>query len=230
VDAATYGENLLLIYPCLYMLELTKFRKAYQQQVVLQVEALTIPTGVYWLRGSNGAGKSTLLKALAGMTSFEGEITLQPNVSLKQQPVAYRRVVNFAEAEPVFPDFLTGTELISLFKVAKDAPPQQEALYVDSMQMGPYVNEPVRSYSSGMLKKLSLVLAFLGQPTCILLDEPLTTLDAESLPILYSWISHHYQQHGTLFLLSSHQAFAGGLLPPVQELHVAQQTVSHYSA
>lgn len=212
------------------MLELTRFRKAYQQQVVLQVEALTIPAGVYWLRGSNGAGKSTLLKALAGITSFEGEIMLHPNVNLKQQPVAYRRVVNFAEAEPVFPDFLTGTELINLFKAAKNAPPQQEAFYVDSMQMGAYVNEPVRSYSSGMLKKLSLVLAFLGRPTCILLDEPLTTLDAASLPVLYSWISHHYQQHGTLFVLSSHQAFAGGLLPPVQELYVAQQTVCHYSA
>jgi ABC-2 type transport system ATP-binding protein len=209
------------------MLELTTFRKAYQQQVVLQVEALTIPAGIYWLRGSNGAGKSTLLKALAGMTSFEGEITLQPNVNLKQQPVAYRRVVNFAEAEPVFPAFLTGTELINLFKAAKGAPPQQEAWYVESLHMSAYLNEPVRSYSSGMLKKLSLVLAFLGHPTCILLDEPLTTLDAESLPVLYSWISHHYQQHGTLFLLSSHQAFADGLLLPVQQLCVAQQTVQH---
>jgi ABC-2 type transport system ATP-binding protein len=209
------------------MLHLSNFRKAYQQQVVLQVEALTIPAEVYWLRGSNGAGKSTLLRALAGMTSFEGEITLLPNVNLRQQPVAYRRAVNFAEAEPVFPDFLTGTELINLFKAAKNAPPQQEAFYVESMHMSAYVNDPVRSYSSGMLKKLSLVLAFLGQPTCILLDEPLTTLDTASLPVLYSWINHHYQQHGTLFLLSSHQDFAGGLLPPVQELYIAQHTVRH---
>ncbi|WP_022826182.1 ABC transporter ATP-binding protein [Hymenobacter norwichensis] len=209
------------------MLHLSNFRKTYQQQVVLQVEALTIPAGVYWLRGRNGAGKSTLLKALAGMISFEGNITLQPNVNLKQHPVVYRRLVNFAEAEPVFPAFLTGTELINLFKVAKGASRQQEALYVESMQMGSYVHEPVRSYSSGMLKKLSLVLAFLGQPTCILLDEPLTTLDTESLPVLYSWISHHFQQHGTLFLLSSHQVFTGGFLPPVQQLCVAQQTVQH---
>lgn len=209
------------------MLQLTEFRKAYQQQVVLQVQAFTIAAGVYLLRGSNGAGKSTLLKAVAGMTSFEGHITLHPNVNLKKQPVAYRRVVNFAEAEPIFPDFLTGTELIDLFKAAKNAPPQQEVFYVESMQMSAYINEPIRSYSSGMLKKLSLVLAFLGQPTCILLDEPLTTLDAESLPILYAWISRHYQQYGTLFLLSSHQAFAGGSLPPVQELCVAQQTVRH---
>ena len=216
-----------MVYSCLYMLELTQFRKAYQQQVVLQVQTFTLAAGVYWLRGRNGAGKSTLLKALAGMTSFEGDITLLSNINLKQQPVAYRRLVNFAEAEPVFPAFLTGMELINLFKAAKGAPPHQEALYVESLQMGAYIQEPVRSYSSGMLKKLSLVLAFLGQPACILLDEPLTTLDAESLPVLYSWISRHYQQHGTLFLLSSHQEFAGGLLPPVQELCVAQQTVHH---
>lgn len=209
------------------MLQLTNFRKAYQQQVVIELEAFTIPAGVCWLQGSNGSGKSTLLKALAGMTSYEGNIVLQNRWNLRQQSVAYRRVVNFAEAEPIFPEFLTGRELINLFKAAKKAPPQQEAFYVESMQMTGYVNEPVRTYSSGMLKKLSLVLAFLGQPICILLDEPLTTLDAESLPILYSWITRHYQQHGTLTLLSSHQAFEGGLLPPVQQLHVAQQTLRY---
>jgi ABC-2 type transport system ATP-binding protein len=56
------------------MLHLTNFRKAYQQQVVVQVQAFTLASGGYWLHGSNGAGKSTLLKALAGMTTFEGEM------------------------------------------------------------------------------------------------------------------------------------------------------------
>ncbi|WP_375436338.1 ATP-binding cassette domain-containing protein [uncultured Hymenobacter sp.] len=209
------------------MLQLTNFRKAYHHQVVLQLETFTIPAGVYWLQGSNGSGKSTLLKSIAGVTSYEGDIMLHDRLNLKKQAAAYRRVVNFAEAEPLFPEFLTGVELIRLFKAAKNAPQQQEEFYVESMQMTSYVNEPVRTYSSGMLKKLSLVLAFMGRPTCILLDEPLTTLDAESLPILYSWITRHHDQHETLFLLSSHQAFEGGLLPPVREIRVEQQTVRH---
>jgi len=211
------------------MLHLHQFRKAYQRQLVLHVEDLVLPLGVYWLRGSNGSGKSTLLKSLAGVTSYEGDIILQGRWNLKQHGVAYRNAVNFAEAEPIFPTFLTGRELISLFTAAKKAPRQQQDFYVESMQLSAYVHEPVHTYSSGMLKKLALVLAFLGRPSCILLDEPLTTLDAESLPILYSWITHQHQQHGTLFLLSSHQAFEGGSLPPVRELLVAEQTL-RYSA
>ncbi len=163
------------------------------------------------------------------MTSFEGDVILNERLNIKKQSVAYRSVVNFAEAEPIFPEFLTGIELIRLFKAAKNAPNNQEDFYLESMNMTAYVNEPVSTYSSGMLKKLSLVLAFLGRPTCILLDEPLTTLAAESLPILYSWIASQCQQQGTIVLLSSHQDFEGGLLPTVQEILVEHTTIRHNS-
>jgi len=216
--------------PLVPMLQLQQFRKTYQRRLVLHIEDFTLPPAVYWLRGSNGSGKSTLLKSLAGIIPYQGDIILEGRWNLRQHAVAYRSAVNFAEAEPIFPTFLTGVELIRLFKAAKKAPAHQEAFYLESMQLSAYVHEPVHTYSSGMLKKLALVLAFLGQPRCILLDEPLTTLDAESLPILYAWITQQHQQHGTLFLLSSHQAFAGGTLPPVQELLVAQQTLQHYRA
>ncbi|GAB3898768.1 ABC transporter ATP-binding protein [Spirosoma agri] len=209
------------------MLQLKNFRKAYMGHVVLQIDNFTIIPGMYWVRGSNGSGKSTLLKALAGMTAFEGDIILNERVNSKKQAVAYRSVVNFAEAEPIFPDFLTGTELIALFKAAKNAPAHQEDFYLESMKMTAYVNEPVSTYSSGMLKKLSLVLAFLGRPTCILLDEPLTTLDAESLPVLYSWITGLRQQQETIVLMSSHQTFEEGLLPTVQDIFVDHTTIRY---
>ena len=209
------------------MLQITHFRKSYNSHVVLQIDTFTISPGMYWVRGSNGSGKSTFLKALAGITSFEGDVILNEQLSIRKQSVAYRSVVNFAEAEPVFPEFLTGIELIQLFKSAKNAPTHQEDFYLESMNMMSYVDEPVSTYSSGMLKKLSLVLAFLGRPACILLDEPLTTLDAESLPILYSWIVNLRQQQETIVLMSSHQAFEEELLPTVQDILVDQTTIRY---
>ena len=211
------------------MLQINQFRKAYQRQLVLQIEHFTIAPEIYWVQGSNGSGKSTLLKAIAGMTSFEGDIVLNKALTLKRQPTAYRSAVNFAEAEPMFPPFLTGTDLIRLFKTAKNAPAHQEDHYLETMHMTAYVDEPVGTYSSGMLKKLSLVLAFLGRPSCVLLDEPLTTLDAGSLPILYAWIASLSQQQEMIFLLSSHQPFQGGLLPTVQPIVVDRATIG-YSA
>lgn len=174
------------------MLHIKNFRKVYSHYVALQVDNFIITPGIYWVQGVNGSGKSTLLKALAGIIAFEGDSILHQHVSLKHQPAAYRRLVNFAEAEPVFPDFLTGVELIELFSAAKKAPPHQPDYYLESMQMTSYIGDPVSTYSSGMLKKLALVLAFLGQPACIFLDEPLTTLDTDSLPVLYAWIADQY--------------------------------------
>ncbi|WP_197031989.1 ABC transporter ATP-binding protein [Hymenobacter swuensis] len=209
------------------VLTIHNFHKAYNGHTILRLDNFTIDSGIHWIRGHNGSGKSTFLKALAGILSFEGDVTAHPNISIKKNPTAYRSAVNFAEAEPVFPDFLTGTELIQLFKSAKNAPARQEEQYVESMGMTAYLPDRISTYSSGMLKKLSLVLAFLGRPACILLDEPLTTLDADSLPILYAWIADQHRLAGTTFLLSSHQAFEGELLPDVREILVAQATLQH---
>jgi ABC-2 type transport system ATP-binding protein len=207
------------------MLQLTNFSKTYNGRAVLRIDSFALAPGIYWIQGANGSGKSTLLKAIAGVISFEGDILLAGQLSVKKQAVAYRRLVNFAEAEPVFPEFLTGSELIRLFRAAKNGPPHQEDFYLEGLQMTAYVHEPVGTYSSGMLKKLSLVLAFLGRPTCILLDEPLTTLEAAAIPVLCSWMSHQRAQQGTSFLLSSHQALAAEVLPATQQLLVAQATL-----
>ena len=206
------------------MLQLHHFSKTYQGRAVLRIESFAFAPGAYWIQGANGAGKSTLLRSIAGVTSFEGDILVAGQLSVKRQAVAYRRVVNFAEAEPLFPEFLTGRELIDLFRVAKNGPLHQEDFYLESLQMTAYVHEPVGTYSSGMLKKLSLVLAFLGRPTCILLDEPLATLEADAIPVLCSWIARQQAQQGTSFLLSSHQPFAGEALPALQRVLVEQAT------
>ena len=207
------------------MLQLTHFSKTYHGRAVLRIDSFALSPGLYWIQGANGAGKSTLLQAIAGVTPFAGDVLLAGQWSVKHQAVAYRRRVNFAEAEPVFPPFLTGLELIRLFRAAKDGPPHQEDFYLESMRMTSYVHEPVGTYSSGMLKKLSLVLAFLGRPACVLLDEPLTTLDADAVPVLCSWLADQHAGQGTGFLLSSHQALAGESLPGLRTLLVEQGTL-----
>lgn len=210
------------------MLHLTNFSKTYHGRAVLRIDDFTFAPGLYWVQGANGAGKSTLLKAIAGVAPFEGDIRLASGPSVKRQPAAYRRLVNFAEAEPVFPEFLTGRELIDLFRDAKNGPPGQEQAYLEDLRMTAYVHEAVGTYSSGMLKKLALVLAFLGRPTCIVLDEPLTTLDADAIPVFCAWIVRQRAQ-GTSFLLSSHQELAPEALPGLQRL-VIESAMLHRTA
>lgn len=211
------------------MLQFQNFTKSYGNYSALKIESLQLQAGIYWIKGVNGSGKSTLLKSIAGILAFDGDILIDNNISIKKQPVAYRKLVNFAEAEPVFPDFLTGTEMIALFADAKDAPAGQEELYIKSMGMQNFVYRPVGTYSSGMMKKLSLLLAFLGKPKLILLDEPLITIDTASLAILNTWIRERHEQEGTSFLLSSHQILEDGSLPVSGELLVEDQTLKFIS-
>lgn len=187
------------------MLRLLNFQKSYNNFPALRIDDITIEQGIYWIKGTNGSGKSTLLKTIAGILDFKGDILLNGSISVKKQTMAFRRMVNFAEAEPIFPEFLTGREMISLFAAAKDAEKGQEDYYIESMKMAFYINRPLGTYSSGMLKKLSLVLAFLGKPQLILLDEPLITVDVESLEVLYRWIAEKYHRDKTSFMLASHQ-------------------------
>jgi ABC-2 type transport system ATP-binding protein len=206
------------------MLQFQNFQKSYGHYPVLNIEDLTIEDGIYWVKGVNGSGKSTLLKSVAGFLAFEGDVLLN-DISLKKNGVSFRYNVNFAPAEPVYPEFLTGREMISLFSKAKGGTAKQEQALIADMKVEGYLDNPLGTYSSGMLKKLSLVLAFLGRPALILLDEPLNAIDSDSLQVLYNWIETKYRTENISFLLSSHQSLDENRLLHLSELSVERQTM-----
>lgn len=103
------------------MLHIKHFHKAYPTGFELNINNLEFSSGIHLIKGENGAGKSTLFKAIAGIHPFEGEIALN-GVSLSKEPLRYRMLVNYAEAEPQFPEFLSLDELILLVAQAKKAP------------------------------------------------------------------------------------------------------------
>ena len=87
-----------------------------------------------------------------------------------------------------------------------------------------FYEHPCGTYSSGMLKKLSLALAFLGEPKVIMLDEPLITIDDRAVECMYDLIRQYHAQ-GVTFLLSSHQDFEAGALPVQSTFIVSNQTI-----
>ena len=93
------------------MLELKNIKKSYNSKLVLQKDALQLDKGIYWVKGANGSGKTTLLKIIAGLLPFEGDI-LVDQTSQKNNPVDYRQKISWAEAEPLYPSFLTGNDLM----------------------------------------------------------------------------------------------------------------------
>ncbi len=207
------------------MLAFENYQKFYGAYQVLVLGNFEIDHGVYWIQGENGSGKTTFLKTIAGLQNFGGDIVLDQVFSIKKNPIKFRQRVNFAEAEPVFPVFLTGLELISFFASAKKAPEGQVRVLSEALNLHHYIKAPISTYSSGMLKKLSLMLAFLGSPRLILLDEPLITLDTAAIEVLYSWIRDKHEKEQVGFLITSHQSLALGNHFKTKKLIVENRTV-----
>ena len=188
------------------MLSVKQFAKSYNNRLIIQLANWDLTAGIHWLKGQNGSGKTTLFKSIAGLLPFDGTIVLNNQFDIRRHPIDYRLRVNYSEAEPVFPEFLTAWELICWVGAAKRATSQQTSDLIDAFAIREFMKTPVGTYSSGMLKKTSLVLAFLGNPSLILLDEPLITLDQTATKTVIRLVDEHHNR-GVSFLLSSHQDF-----------------------
>lgn len=184
------------------MLEIKSFYKSYSTGFELSLPDLNLESGIHLIKGANGSGKSTLLKAIAGIHDFDGDIKIN-GVSIKKAPVNYRKLVNFTEAEPIFPSFLSLDELISFTAKTIHANAQQIGELKEKLDIGEYSQNPISSYSSGMLKKSALLLAFLGNPKLIILDEPFTTIDLATQKELKQLVLSKLE-NGISFLLTSH--------------------------
>ena len=187
------------------MLEFHHVHKSYGgAEPILSIDSQTLDSGIYWLQGANGAGKTTLLRMIAGILPFQGDLVLQGH-SQRREPVIYRRKVSWADAEPLYPGFLTGTDLLAFYSSILHPERAQIAKLSRDLAIGAWLNTRLAGWSSGMTKKLSLLLAFLGQPALITLDEPLITLDEIGLQGLIDLIREYHDHYETSFLLSSHQ-------------------------
>jgi ABC-2 type transport system ATP-binding protein len=187
------------------VLEILNLTQRYGSFEVLSIPSWTLNYGIYWIQGENGAGKSTLFRTLAGMLPSSGDIVLDQKYNLRNNPVDYRLRLNLGEAEPLYPSFLTPGDLISFVAEAKKSQAGQSEMLIDALGIN-YLKNSFGSCSSGMVKKVSLAVAFLGNPSVIILDEPLITIDKEARMALFTLIEN-YHAKGVTFLISSHQLF-----------------------
>lgn len=200
------------------MIRFDNYHKRFAEHLVLAIPALKLDSGIYWLKGENGSGKTTLIRSIAGLIPFDGDISVDDK-DIRKQRGEYKGIVNYAEAEPLYPGFLSGDDLIRFYTKAKSGNGQQVKMLTDALGIASYSANKIGTYSSGMAKKLSLVLAFIGTPKLILLDEPLITLDTASVAWLQELIKQ-YVGAGVSFLITSHQEV---VLPGLSARHLLIQ-------
>jgi teichoic acid transport system ATP-binding protein len=121
--------------------------------------------------GRNGAGKSTILKMITGVTfPTSGEIKVEGRVSA------------LLELTAGFDAEMTGRENIylkgQLMGIPKSEVQRVEPAIVDFAELGDYIDQPVRTYSSGMKAKLGFAVNVNIEPEIFIVDEALSVGDA----------------------------------------------------
>jgi ABC-2 type transport system ATP-binding protein len=147
---------------------------------VLKGVTLEVVAGeVFGFLGPNGAGKTTTIKSIIGLVRPDaGEIVVcgHPHTSIEA-----RRRLGFAPESPAFYQHLSGAEFLhfcaALLRVPPAAARTRVGELLEKVGMTAHGGRPMRTYSKGMLQRVSLAQALLGEPELLILDEPMSGLD-----------------------------------------------------
>jgi ABC-2 type transport system ATP-binding protein len=178
----------------------------YHAQAVLCDISLEIQTGEWCVvLGPNGSGKSTLLYAAAGLLSPRSGCIELSGVPLTDAPQA-KRTLGYGCAPEHLPRLLTGRQCLQVYAAAKglreidhDVLELAAALAL-SAQLDRYVD----TYSLGMRQKLAVLLALIGAPRLIVLDEAFNGLDPASATILRHHLRRLADERRAAVLLATH--------------------------
>ena len=146
---------------------------------------LTLRAGEFYaLLGPNGAGKTTSLRMTAGLLKPDsGSISIF-GINALANPVEAKRVTAWVSDEPMIYDKLTPLEYLDfvagLWQIAPAAAQRNADALIALLGLGPHAHERCEGFSKGMRQKVALAGALVHDPRLIILDEPLTGLDAGS--------------------------------------------------
>jgi heme ABC exporter ATP-binding subunit CcmA len=186
-----------------FSVQLDKVSKLFGSFVALrQVSVALEPGRCYVLIGENGAGKSTLLRILAGLLRpTHGKV----NVFGDNDPHEVRGRIGYMSHAPMLYDELTAHENLRYF--ASLYPEQKCLTPADTLRqvgLDPELTRPVGQYSQGMRQRTSLARVLLPVPELLLLDEPFSNMDVESVRQMVELLAGLRQGNRTI-VITTHQ-------------------------
>ena len=134
---------------------------------------------IYGLLGPNGAGKTTTIKSIMGLLRPDcGSVEI---FGLPARDPAARISLGFLPENPYFYDYLTAREFLDFSARLAGLPAGRRAsgieALLDRVGLGKVPAIPLRKYSKGMIQRVGLAQALLGDPELVVLDEPMSGLD-----------------------------------------------------
>jgi ABC-2 type transport system ATP-binding protein len=170
--------------PLLPALELRGLTKRFDRPAVDGLDLAVRGGEFYALLGPNGAGKTTTLRIVAGLLRPDAGAVSVFGIDALRHPVEAKRVIAWVSDEPMIYDKLTPFEYLEfvagLWSIDAATAEARARGLIDWLGLGPHAHERCQGFSKGMRQKVALAGALVHEPRLIILDEPLTGLDAGS--------------------------------------------------
>jgi ABC-2 type transport system ATP-binding protein len=185
-------------------LRLSGLRKSFGRPAVDGLD-LTVRRGeLYALLGPNGAGKTTTLRMVTGLLAPDAGGVEVLGIDLARDPAGAKRGMAYLPDDPLLYGKLRPTEYLEfvagLWGIrAQDAEPRARRL-LDWLDLTKHAHELTEGFSRGMKQKLALAGALIHEPELLILDEPLTGLDAAAARQVKDLLVSHVEQGGTVIL------------------------------
>jgi ABC-2 type transport system ATP-binding protein len=185
------------------MIEATGLTKRYGDKVAVDHLSFRVqPSRVTGFLGPNGAGKSTTMRLVLGLDRpNEGQATINgKRYADLAQPL--RTVGALLEAKAMHPGRSARNHLLFLAQT-QGVPSRRVDEVLDLVGLADVARKRVRGYSLGMSQRVGIAAAMLGDPSVLLLDEPVNGLDPEGILWIRNLMKHLAGEGRTIFV-SSH--------------------------
>ncbi|MEM8553217.1 MAG: ABC transporter ATP-binding protein [Pseudomonadota bacterium] len=197
------------------LVKLTNVEKRFDDFVAVREANLDIGAGEFVaIMGPSGCGKTTTLRMLAGLDApTGGEITISGQ-RMNDVPAHERDTPMVWQSLALFP-FLNARENVEFGLKMRGVDPserRERALaWLDRMEIGEFAERNVETLSGGQRQRVALARALVTEPQLLLLDEPLSALDAHLVIRMQSVLTKLQRELGITFVYVTHsqsEAFA----------------------
>jgi len=185
-------------------LVLSALRKSFAKPAVDGLD-LTVRAGEFYaLLGPNGAGKTTTLRMVAGLLPADSGDIHVFGIDVRRQAIAAKRIVAWLPDEPMLYDKLDPLEYLEFVAGLWGVEPKRAQRLADelleTLGLWAHRRERCEGFSRGMKQKVALAGALVHEPRLLMLDEPLTGLDAAAARLVKDLLAERVRRGATIIL------------------------------
>jgi ABC-2 type transport system ATP-binding protein len=185
-------------------LVLRDLRKAFTKIAVDGLNLVVHAGELYALLGPNGAGKTTTLRIVAGLLPADSGAIDVFGVDARRRPIEAKRIIAWLPDEPMLYDKLDPLEYLEFIAGLWGVEPRRAQTLanelLETLGLWEHRRERCEGFSRGMRQKLALAGALVHEPKLLMLDEPLTGLDAAVARQVKDLLTERVKQGATIIL------------------------------